>query len=306
MIILQDSDNLVLISTSDVELHVYISYVDLLNKNVTPGRYSNIFNTTVNANVLSAAQGYRTIKTISIKNKGDDSTDITLKCNSVELYNINLGPGGVLQYNSETGFSYESNLLLENFPFAGNIIPTCLTSPGEVIYELQRAGNLAPSPSNIGTTVARCSLFKPYKSISIATIRYYGIATLNNVYRVAIYRYSDLVRISDQLSLNIAANSWGSISSVFTLEAGVLYFAAISVSTTGITAALASLGTSVSDSTGRINSSPSGLPTNLLNYTNSFNFQFSTTSGALPITAPALSAQSAWTGGMPVFFLDSI
>lgn len=309
MIILHGSDNLVLGSSIDTELQVYISYVDLFNKEVTPGRYSNIFTESFESNVIGSTQGYRTIKTISIKNTGDESTNIVIKHNLVELYTITVGPGGVLQYNSESGFSYQSKIVLENFIFADKIIPTILSNPNDVIYEMQRAGNLAPSPTNISTTVVRCSLFRPYKGISVNNIRYYGIFDLNNIYRVAIYRYSDRVRLTDQLSLNISANTWGSVASSFNLDASVLYFCAVSVSSTGSSAALASIGTSISSTTGRINSTPGNLPGSLNpSYANlnNFTFQFSTTSGSLPMIAPTLDVQSAWTGGMPVFFLDNL
>lgn len=183
-------------------------------------------------------------------------------------------------------------------------------SPAIAMQQLQRAGNVAPTPTNISTSVARCSLFRPPQSITVNTIRFYGVGATTNVYRMAIYRYSDLARLMAETAFTTAASTWGTVTTGLglALTAGELYFAAVSVNATGTTAGIASIGGTVAATTGQIATAPASLP-GLLEPTqgdlDQYHFQFAVTTGALPDPAATLAAQAAWTGGMPVFFLEA-
>jgi hypothetical protein len=109
----------------------------------------------------------------------------------------------------------------------------------------------------------------------------------------------------------VLADAWGAAGSSLgvALAAGVLYFVAVSVNTTGTTAGPAAMGATTAAGTGSIQTAPQSLPGNLAagaGYLNGYEFQFATSGGALPATAPTLAAHAAaWTGGMPAFFLDA-
>lgn len=182
-------------------------------------------------------------------------------------------------------------------------------NPGTLFEFVQRGTTVAPTPTNISVSVARISFFRPLNSITINTIRYYGLATVNSCYRVAIYRYSDGSRLTGQLTFN-TASGWGSISvsPAVALSGGTLYYIAVATSATGTTAGIAAAGTTTAAGTGLIATAPQDLPGNLdadAGYLNGYLAQFAVTSGALPATAPTLAASAAWTGGMPAFWLDN-
>lgn len=181
--------------------------------------------------------------------------------------------------------------------------------PGLLMRHLQRAGNVAATPTAITTSIARCALFCPPSNITINRIRWYGVGATTNVYRVAIYRYSDKARLTAEHAFTTAANTWGNVDTgAIALVANTCYFIAVSVNATGTTAGVGCVGGTVAATTGRIATAPQDLPGSLSagsGYLTDFCFQFAVTTGALPATAPTLAAQAAWTGGMPAFFLDS-
>jgi hypothetical protein len=182
--------------------------------------------------------------------------------------------------------------------------------PATAMLHMQRAGNVAATPTNIATTVARCSLFRPPQNITINTIRYYGVGATTNVYRVAIYRLSDLARLTAESAFTTVANTWGTAATSLSLAltAGEAYFIACSVNATGTTAGVGCVGGTVAATTGQIQSTPAALPGSLnatSGYLNGYSFQFAVTAGALPNPAATLAAQAAWTGGMPLFFLEA-
>ena len=182
-------------------------------------------------------------------------------------------------------------------------------SPALAMLEMQRAGNVAATPTNISTSVARCSLFRPPQDITINNIRYYGVGATTNVYRVAIYRFSDLARLTAESAFTTVANTWGVAASSLSLAltGGEEYFIACSVNATGTTPGVGCVGGTVAATTGQIATAPASLPGSLAPTTglDGYFFQFAVTTGALPNPAAALAAQAAWTGGMPCFFLDS-
>jgi hypothetical protein len=163
------------------------------------------------------------------------------------------------------------------------------------------------TPTNIGTSVARASFFRLNKAITVANIRWFGVGAVTDVYHVGVYRKSDLARMSGDHTITTASQAWGAVASSFTLAAGELYFAAVSVDTTGTTAGIQCIG----GTTGRIGQGPLAWPGSLdVDKANPVIdtglLQFAVTSGVLPDPAPSLAAQAAWTGGMPAIFLDSV
>ena len=182
--------------------------------------------------------------------------------------------------------------------------------PAELMLMCQRAGNVSATPTNIAATVARCSAFRLQAALTFNRIRAYGVGATTNIYRVAIYRLSDLARLTAELAFSTASGSWVSIGSALnvTLAANTTYFAACSVNTTGTTPGPLAFGGTVADTTGQVATIPASLPGNLsltANRLTGYQFQFAVTGGALPNPAATLAAQAAWTGGMPAFWLDA-
>ncbi len=180
--------------------------------------------------------------------------------------------------------------------------------PGRVLQMMQH-NPINATPTNIAITVARCALFRPPTAITVQKIRAFGVGATTNIYRCAIYRVSDRVRLTAELAFSTTSQAWVAIGSGLgvTLDAGVLYLIAVSVNATGTTAGCLCIGAT----TGRIGVLPTSWPGNLdvdlaSPLVPPIGFcQFAVTAGALPNPAPALSARAAWTGGMPGFFLDA-
>jgi len=183
-------------------------------------------------------------------------------------------------------------------------------NPDLAMLEMQRAGNVASTPTNISTSVARCALFRPPQNITINNIRFYGVGATTNVYRAAIYRYSTNARLTSEYAFSTSVDTWGTVITGLNLAltAGELYFIACSVNATGTTAGIGCVGGTVAATTGRVNTIPGSLPGKLepsQGFISNYFFQFAVTSGALPDPAATLAAQAAWTGGMPLFFLEN-
>lgn len=183
-------------------------------------------------------------------------------------------------------------------------------NPGTLMEFVQRGGAAAPTPTNITTSIARCAMFRPPANITVDKIRFYGVGSTSGIYRVAIYRFSDLARLAVVNDFDTTANTWGAAGSDLNLSltAGTLYFVAVAVDSTGTTAGIAAYGGTIAATTGQIQTAPGSLPGNLAaasGYLDAYCFQFAVTSGALPDPAATLAAQAAWTGGMPAFFLDA-
>lgn len=182
--------------------------------------------------------------------------------------------------------------------------------PGWLMQAIQRGGNVAPTPTNIGTTVARCAFFRLPANLVVNKIRYYGVGATTNVFRCAIYRYSTLARLTAELPFTTVANAWGAAGTGLnlTLTKDTLYFIAVSVNATGTVAGLAAFGGTIAATTGMIATAPQSLPGNLdmdADKLGGYQAQFAVTAGALPATAPAMAAQAAWVGGFPALWLDS-
>lgn len=314
MIILASTDTLKIVTSAATAVDVHASWVDGPST-IAPDRANTAISTATTTTVVSSPGGgvYRALQTLSIRNKSTTTANqVTVSHDNgttvVELYSTLLGPGGHLHYMEEVGFFAQSTLTHDE-PWADKIIGAVTTDPGEQMLHMQRAGNIAPTPTNIGTSIARCSLFVPQKDIVVNRIRWYGVGATTTIYRVALYRYSDLARLTSELAFTTVAATWGSVDAGgVTLLKDVPYFIAVSVNATGTTAGVGAIGGTIAAATGQVATAPGSLPGNMdldSAYFDSYQFQFAVTTGALPNPAATLAAQAAWTGGMPAFWLDN-
>ena len=175
---------------------------------------------------------------------------------------------------------------------------------------VQDAGNVSPTPTNITTSIARISFFRLPFDLTVNKLRFYGVGATTNVFRVAIYQYSNLARLTSELAFTTTANAWGAatVSPAVALTKDTLYFIATSVNATGTTAGPVAFGGTIAATTGRVAIAPQSLPGNLdmdAGFFGGYQAQFAVTTGALPATAPTLAAQAVWTGGMPAFWMDN-
>lgn len=168
-----------------------------------------------------------------------------------------------------------------------------------------------PTPTAITTSVARISYFILPFDLTVNKIRYYSVASVSNAYSVAIYRFSDLARLTAQIDFNTTStNAWEAAGSslALSLVKNTAYFLAVSVRATGATAGVMGFATADTSRPQSI-TLPSAGGGNLAignNYVGGgYLGQFAVTTGALPTTAATLAVQPGWTGGMPAFFLDN-
>jgi hypothetical protein len=186
--------------------------------------------------------------------------------------------------------------------------------PSEMLSLMQTAGVVSPTPTNISITVARCSLFRLATALTVANMRWYGVGATTAVYRMAVYRVSDRVRVTPELNPNTTANAWNAaaVTPPVVLAANTLYAMAVSVDTIGTTPGILACGASTAATAGQIAVLPTSWPGSLdidavvPRIGGPAFAQFAVTAGALPATAPAFAAPAAWTGGMPAVFLDSV
>ena len=318
---------LLLASTSDViqvvtdaatTVSVHASYVDNNSGTITPGRKNtNLSSATTTPVVNSPGSGvYRNVKHLVVHNTATSGSvgvsvrhfDGTTTC---ELADAVLGPGCSLTWNEGAGWVESVPNVAALSTMYDTYINGCLGrgDPNDLMTFVQRAGWVGPTPTNIGTSVARCQSFCVNAAITVNRIRFYGIGSVTGAYKVALYRYSDLARLTAQLDITTTANAWGSAGSALnvTLTPGVVYFVACSTITTGTTAGLAAIGNTTTATTGNIAVAPQSLPGSLALGTRfcGYQFQFAVTTGALPTTAATPAAPAAWTGGMPAFWVDA-
>jgi hypothetical protein len=172
------------------------------------------------------------------------------------------------------------------------------------------SGTVAATPTNITASIARIAYFRPPADLVLNKIRFFGVGVTSNIYRVAIYNGDTLARLTSELAFTTASGAWGSVGSALnlTLSANQLYFAAVSVNTTGTTAGCLCFSPTVAATTGLIGVLPKSWPGNLdidLGYIDGAFAQFAVTTGALPNPAATIAAQAAWTGGFPLLLLDN-
>ena len=182
--------------------------------------------------------------------------------------------------------------------------------PQDLMDHAITSGSIAPTPTNIGTNVARIAYFVPPANITVNKIRFHGVGATTNIYRVAIYNGDTLARLTAELAFSTAATTWGSAGTSLnlTLTANQLYFIAVAVNATGTTAGILSMAPTVTATTGQMGVLPKSFPGSLdidSQYIRGAFAQFTVTTGALPTTAATIATQAAWTGGFPAFWLDS-
>jgi hypothetical protein len=258
----------------------------------------------------------RKVKSLWIRNKhASSSVTITVThtdgSTAIEIDKRVLGPGSSITIGEDGSVVPLAAGGLYYPAWATNVLGAfggC--DPGSLMRHVQRASNIAATPTNITASIARCCTFVPPQDITINRIRFYGVGATTTIFRVAIYRMSDLARLTAELAYTTVAATWGSAGSglALALSKDVVYFMATAVNTTGTTAGPVCFGTTVAATTGIISTAPGSLPGSLINtsaFLNGYNFQFAVTTGALPDTAPTLAAQATWTGGVPAYWLDN-
>jgi hypothetical protein len=321
LLLLSTLDKVQLITDAAVTVDVHASYVDHISGSVTFGRKNTaiITATTTDVVLAPAADVQRKLKVLVVQNRHATlSVGVTVQHTDgtvvVRLAAATLGPGHTLQYLEGVGWSVvRESGIAALYPHFGAV--ACAHGDGDpnrMLLGMQNAGNVAPTPTNITASIARCSSFMLPANLTVNKLRYYAVGAPGaDIFRVAIYRYSDLARLTADLSMGTpVANTWMAVGDNLglALVAGVLYFVAVSVTTTGTTAGPAAFGGTIAATTGQIQSAPGALPGNLdldLGKVVGYQFQFAVTAGALPDPAPALAAQANWTGGMPAIFLDA-
>lgn len=167
------------------------------------------------------------------------------------------------------------------------------------------------TPTAITTSVARISYFTLPFDLTVNKIRYFAPGTVASAYSVAIYRVSDLARLTSQIDFDTTANTWGAAGSALNLSLvkNTAYFIAVSVRTTGATAGIGCFTPASNTSSPQTKILPTAQPGNLdidsVFAGQASLGQFAVTTGVLPDPAATLAVQGSWTGGMPGFFLDN-
>lgn len=318
LLLTSTSDIIRIVTDSTATVDVHASWVNLNGTTQTPGRTNTAISTATTTTVVAApASGsdYKNVKRLSVRNRhASTSVTVTIQhydgTTSIELDKRVLGPGQSVLFTDDYGWIPVPTGGVQTRPWYGVLAGAAFDGdPGHLIYEVQRASTVAATPTNIGTSVARCSLFCLPFDLTVNRIRCFGVGATTNVYRCAIYRYSDLARLTAEHAFTTAVDTWVNIDTgAISLSKDTPYFIACSVNATGTTAGVVCMGTTVAATTGRINTAPGSLPGSMAigsGYMGHFQFQFAVTTGALPNPAAAPAAQAAWTGGMPAFWLDS-
>lgn len=321
MLFLTTTDEIRVITDSAATVDVHASWVDRLSGADTPGATNTaISSATTTADVVPnpAASTVRVIRRMIFRNRSA-ATSVTLTVQiwngstAYELEKQVLAPGAALFFDDQLGFRMRT---AQDTPQSKPWFGVCAGAandgdPGYLLYAVLRAGNVAATPTNISTSVARCQTFMLPFDLTVNRIRAFGVGATTGVYRVALYRMSDLARLTAELAFNTAVDTWVSIGSALNvaLAKDTLYFIACAVNATGTTPGLTCAGGTVAATTGRVNTTPANLPGSLAQgataYHHGFRFQFAVSTGALPNPAATPAAQAAWTGGMPAFWLDS-
>lgn len=312
------SDVIRLITDSTATVDVHASWADNNAGTISVGSTNTAISTATTTTVVAApaSSTARTVNRLNIRNTST-ATSVTV---TVQLYNGTafeldervLGPGSTLVFDEKYGFYPTPTGGTQTRPWYGQLAG-CFGNgdPGDLMARVQAAGNVAPTPTNITTSIARCSAFMLPFDLTVNRIRAYGVGATTTVYRVALYRMSDLARLTSELAFTTASATWVSIGSALavSLSKDTMYFIACSVNATGTTAGCSAFGGTVAATTGQVATVPASLPGSMAlgstNYMSDYQFQFAVTTGALPNPAATLAAQAAWTGGCPAFWLDT-
>ena len=312
------TDLLRVITDSAATVDVHASWLDVDGTTVTPGSTNTAISSATTTTVVAAPTGTakRNLKLLSIRNRhASTSVTVTLQLyNGSTAYELDkrvLGPGQSLVMQDGIIVSPPTGGV-QTRPWFGLVAGAmCDGDPGRLMSEMQQGGVVAATPTNITASVARCAAFMLPFDLTVNRLRAYGVGATTTVYRVALYRMSDLARLTAELAFTTVANTWVSIGSALnvTLSKDVAYFVACAVNTTGTTPGPACMGDTIAATTGQVQSAPAALPGNLAmgatNRLGGYQFQFAVTTGALPNPAATLALPAAWTGGCPAFWLDN-
>jgi hypothetical protein len=170
---------------------------------------------------------------------------------------------------------------------------------------LSGPGTLATlTPTLLTTSVARCWSYNCQFSIVVNRLRWWGVAAVSAIYKLAVYRLSDGVQVIGPLTVTTTADAWNSVTvPAVTLAPNTPYIVALSVVSTGTTAGLRTGGTPLVYPPLQA-STPGALALSVGDHRFWFG-QFAVTSGVLPSTLPTLVRGTGWTAGLPLFFFDS-
>jgi hypothetical protein len=132
MILLASTSDLLRVVTSSTSaLDVHASWVDLNGTTVTPGRTNTLISTATTTTIVAspAASTYRTVKALTIRNRGVATNVVTVLhsdgTNIPELIEATLAPDTSLQYHEAAGWwvtDTQGRMVTQNATFAGTPI----------------------------------------------------------------------------------------------------------------------------------------------------------------------------------------
>ena len=161
----------------------------------------------------------------------------------------------------------------------------------------------APTPTAVTTTVGRLVSFRYEAPITVVALRYFGVAAVASVYRMAIFDGVSGSRVWTA-TISTTANSWTSITTGlgFTLDADIQYWFGLSAGAAGTTAGFRTPASPIANAF-----AATAPPGRLATHTTQFR-QIALTSGNFPTTLPALAAgayaSAGTTGTVPIVFAE--
>lgn len=316
-----------LVTSAAADIDVNLSWVDMTTadppvvKGSTSGSAEASVTTAATTDICAApgASTVRNVKHVSVRNAHASTPCVVTVVKDVsgtdyELYKATLAAGDLLTFTEGTGWFHYLTSAPGTPPWDGAAYPA-FGYGGNLdqwlgMLNAHHAAPVNATPTNISTTVARCCGFVLPKPLVVNNLRYWSLAAVAATYSVAIYRYSDLARLTAQIDFDTpGANQWAVANGAalnLSLAANTLYFLAVSARTTGTTAGVGCCTIAGAANTPQRVVTPGAHPGSLTGTAVVGSlFQFAVTAGALPATAATLAVQAAWTGGMPAFLLDN-
>ena len=111
LLLASTSDALRVTTSAAVAVDCHASYVDRNGSTITPGRKNTAISTATTTDVVAApaASTFRTVKTLTVRNRSGSSCDVTVIHTdgtlAMELIKASLGPGELLHYDESAGFT---------------------------------------------------------------------------------------------------------------------------------------------------------------------------------------------------------
>jgi hypothetical protein len=179
--------------------------------------------------------------------------------------------------------------------------------PVEQAREEQMLAISGPTPTGVGTAIARCVQFTPPANITINRIRLFGVGSTTSLYKFAIYAVGiGNAKLWDSGTVTTAANTWLNLSAglPITLTAGVRYWFCVTVVNTGTTAGFRSPASPL----GTVYWAADAVPLGSRSLNLPVYAQFTVASGVFPSTLPAIAAAAyaaGTTGSVPFAWLDN-